>query len=234
MPILECIGLQKNYGSTHALGPIDMGLEPGHIVGPLGPNGSGKTTLIKLATGLLQPTSGIIAVCGERPGAKTAGDVAYLPERIALSDWMSVRGVIDFYKDFYKDFDAEAANTMASQLGLAPKQTIKQMSKGMREKLQLLLTMARRAKLYLLDEPIGGVDPATRDYILHTILSNFNPEACVVISTHLIADVEQILDDAVFLSKGQILLAGNCDELRQAHGKSIDGIFREVFKCWEN
>lgn len=234
MPVLECRNLSKRYGSKEALGPIDMGLEPGHIVGLLGPNGSGKTTLIKLACGLLQPTGGEILVAGQKPGPKTAALVSYLPERIALSFWMNVSQQMDFYQDFYADFDREAAERMTDQLGLDRKMTVKQMSKGMREKLQLILTMSRKAKLYLLDEPIGGVDPATRDYILHTILSNYNPEACVLISTHLISDVEQILDDAVFLNRGRIVLAGSCDELREAHGKSIDMIFREVFRCWEN
>ncbi len=234
MTVLECKGLSKSFGRVNALDGIDLTINSGRVVGLLGPNGSGKTTLIKLATGLLQPTVGEILIDGQKPGPKSAAIVSYLPERMALSLWMNVRQQMDFYQDFYADFDREAAQRMAQQLDLDEKMTVRQMSKGMREKLQLILTMARQAKLYLLDEPMAGVDPATRDYILHTILSGYRPDACILISTHLISDVEQVLDDAVFLNKGQIVLAGSCDELRQAHGKSIDGIFREVFKCWEN
>lgn len=233
MPVLECRNLSKRYGSKEALGPIDMGLEPGHIVGLLGPNGSGKTTLIKLACGLLQPTDGEILIAGQKPGPKTAALVSYLPERIALSFWMNVSQQMDFYQDFYADFDREAAERMTDQLGLDRKMTVKQMSKGMREKLQLILTMSRKAKLYLLDEPIGGVDPATRDYILHTIINNYNPEASVVISTHLIADVENILDDVIFINKGKIVLQSSVDDIRAQRGVSVDELFREVFRYAE-
>ena len=234
MPILDCNNLTKSYGGVTALDHIDLAIDPGRIVGLLGPNGSGKTTLIKLAAGLLQPSQGSILIAGEAPSPKTNAVLSYLPERIALSEWMKVTQVLDFFCDFYKDFDRQAAEHMLGQLSIAPNQVLKQMSKGTKEKVQLILAMSRRAKLYLLDEPIGGVDPATRDYILHTILTNYNPDAAVIISTHLIGDVEQVLDEVVFLSRGQIALHDSCENIREQQGKSIDGLFREVFKCWEN
>ena len=234
MPVLECNNLTKAYGGVTALDHIDLALEPGRIIGLLGPNGSGKTTLIKLAAGLLQPSQGSILIDGQTPSPKTNAVVSYLPERIALSEWMKVRQVLDFYSDFYEDFDRLAAERMLAQLSIAPGQVLKQMSKGTKEKVQLILAMSRKAKLYLLDEPIGGVDPATRDYILHTILTNYNPDAAVVISTHLIGDVEQVLDEVVFLSRGQIALQDSCDHIRETQNKSVDQLFREVFKCWEN
>ncbi|MDD6246551.1 MAG: ABC transporter ATP-binding protein [Firmicutes bacterium] len=234
MPILQCQGLTKYYGGVLALDHADIAIEPGQIVGLLGPNGSGKTTLIKLANGLLQPTSGSILIDDMTPSPKTHAIVSYLPERIALTDWMNVRQLMDFYGDFYADFQREAAEQMLAQLQLPLGQTVRQMSKGTREKLQLILTMSRRAKLYLLDEPIGGVDPATRDYILHTILSNYNPEAAVVISTHLITDVESILDSVIFLNQGKVVLQSTVDDIRETRGKSVDAYFREVFRCWEN
>ena len=234
MPILECNKLTKTYGGVTALDHIDLAIDPGRIVGLLGPNGSGKTTLIKLAAGLLQPTEGQILIDGKALSPQTNAVLSYLPERIALSQWMKVTQVLDFFCDFYKDFDRQAAEQMLAQLHIAPNQVLKQMSKGTKEKVQLILVMSRKAKLYLLDEPIGGVDPATRDYILHTILTNYNPDAAVVISTHLIGDVEQVLDEVVFLSRGQIALHDSCENIREQQGKSIDGLFREVFKCWEN
>ena len=234
MPILECNSLTKTYAGVTALDHVDLAIDPGRIVGLLGPNGSGKTTLIKLAAGLLQPTQGEILIDGKKPSSETNAVLSYLPERIALSQWMKVTQVLDFFCDFYRDFDRTAAETMLAQLQIAPNQVLKQMSKGTKEKMQLILAMSRKAKLYLLDEPIGGVDPATRDYILHTILSNYNPEAAVIISTHLIGDVEQILDEVVFLNRGQIALHDSCENIREQQGKSIDGLFREVFKCWEN
>lgn len=234
MPILQCQGLTKYYGGVLALDHADIAIEPGQIVGLLGPNGSGKTTLIKLANGLLQPTSGSILIDDMTPSPKTHAIVSYLPERIALTDWMNVRQLMDFYGDFYADFQREAAEQMLAQLQLPLGQTVCQMSKGTREKLQLILTMSRKAKLYLLDEPIGGVDPATRDYILHTILSNYNPEAAVVISTHLITDVESILDSVIFLNHGKVVLQSTVDDIRETRGKSVDAYFREVFRCWEN
>ena len=234
MPILQCQGLTKYYGGVLALDHADIAIEPGQIVGLLGPNGSGKTTLIKLANGLLQPTSGSILIDDMTPSPKTHAIVSYLPERIALTDWMNVRQLMDFYGDFYADFQREAAEQMLAQLQLPLGQTVRQMSKGTCEKLQLILTMSRKAKLYLLDEPIGGVDPATRDYILHTILSNYNPEAAVVISTHLITDVESILDSVIFLNQGKVVLLSTVDDIRETRGKSVDAYFREVFRCWEN
>ena len=234
MPVLQCQGLTKNYGALCALDHVDLAIEPGRIVGLLGPNGSGKTTLIKLANGLLQPTFGSILIDGIAPSPKTHALVSYLPERIALVSWMNVRQLMDFYGDFYADFQREAAERMIAQLQLPLNQSVKQMSKGTREKLQLILTMSRKAKLYLLDEPIGGVDPATRDYILRTIISNYNPEAAVVISTHLIADVENILDEVVFVNRGRVVLQSTVDDIREKQGISVDAYFREVFKCWEN
>ena len=234
MPILQCQGLTKYYGGVLALDHADIAIEPGQIVGLLGPNGSGKTTLIKLANGLLQPTSGSILIDDMTPSPKTHAIVSYLPERIALTDWMNVRQLMDFYGDFYADFQRETAEQMLAQLQLPLGQTVRQMSKGTREKLQLILTMSRKAKLYLLDEPIGGVDPATRDYILHTILSNYNPEAAVVISTHLITDVESIRDSVIFLNQGKVVLQSTVDDIRETRGKSVDAYFREVFRCWEN
>ena len=234
MPILQCQGLTKYYGGVLALDHADIAIEAGQIVGLLGPNGSGKTTLIKLANGLLQPTSGSILIDDMTPSPKTHAIVSYLPERIALTDWMNVRQLMDFYGDFYADFQRETAEQMLAQLQLPLGQTVRQMSKGTREKLQLILTMSRKAKLYLLDEPIGGVDPATRDYILHTILSNYNPEAAVVISAHLITDVESILDSVIFLNQGKVVLQSTVDDIRETRGKSVDAYFREVFRCWEN
>ena len=234
MPILECNNLTKTYAGVTALDHVDLAIDPGRIVGLLGPNGSGKTTLIKLAAGLLQPTQGQILIDGKKPSPETNAVLSYLPERIALSQWMKVTQVLDFFCDFYKDFDRQAAEQMLAQLHIAPNQVLKQMSKGTKEKVQLILAMSRKAKLYLLDEPIGGVDPDTRDYILHTILTNYNPDAAVVISTHLIGDVEQVLDEVVFLNRGQIALHDSCENIREQQGKSIDGLFREVFKCWEN
>lgn len=231
MSILECSRLCKHYGRVQALDGVDLTLEPGRIVGLLGPNGSGKSTLIKLACGLLTPSQGSVRVCGEKPGAVTNALISYLPERTAVPEWMSVKELLAFYADFYDDFQPETARQMLDALGLASAKQIRQMSKGSREKVQLILTMSRQARLYLLDEPIGGVDPATRDYILSTIIANYNPEASVVISTHLIADVEKILDEVVFLQEGRVLLHDEVDTLREEKGKSIDALFREVFKC---
>ena len=231
MNVLTCKTLSKKYGKTPALSGVSLNVESGHIVGLLGPNGSGKTTLIKLANGLLTPDDGTITVCGMRPGKGTHALVSYLPERAVLPEWMNVTQILDFYADFYADFNRDAAQEMIGHLEIDPKQRIRQMSKGTREKVQLIMVMSRQAKLYLLDEPIGGVDPATRDYILSTIISNYNPEAAVVISTHLIADVEKILDDVIFLSRGCVVLESSVDEIRETRGVSVDALFREVFKC---
>lgn len=231
MPVLECKGLTKRFGRTTALDEVSLTVEPGRIVGLLGPNGSGKTTLIKLANGLLTPDGGYIAVCGSAPGRESHSLVSYLPERTAIPTWMTARQLLDFYGDFYQDFRRDAAEEMLDHLGIQPRQAVKQMSKGTREKVQLIMVMSRAAKLYLLDEPIGGVDPATRDYILSTIIGNYNPEAAVVISTHLIADVEKVLDEVIFISQGRVMLQSAVDGIREEKGMSVDELFREVFKC---
>ena len=231
MAVLECKNLTKQYGHVTALEDVSFSIEPGRIVGLLGPNGSGKTTLIKLANGLLTPSEGEIRICGLVPGKESHACVSYLPERTAIPTWMSVTQLLDFYQDFYADFRRDAAEEMLAHLNIPPKQRIKQMSKGTREKVQLIMVMSRAAKLYLLDEPIGGVDPATRDYILSTIIGNYNPDAAVVISTHLIADVEKVLDDVVFINQGRIMLQASVDQIREEKGMSVDALFREVFKC---
>ena len=231
MAVLECKDLCKQYGRMPALDHVSFAVEPGHIVGLLGPNGSGKTTLIKLANGLLTPTAGSILVCGTEPGVESHAQVSYLPERTAIPTWMSTEQLVDFYQDFYQDFRKEAAEEMLHHLGIQPRQRIKQMSKGTREKVQLIMVMSRAAKLYLLDEPIGGVDPATRDYILSTIIGNYNTEGAVMISTHLISDVEKVLDEVLFLNQGRLMLQSSVDDIREEKGMSVDALFREVFKC---
>ena len=229
--IYEVHGLTKRYGRTAALNGVDFAVTPGKLVGLLGPNGSGKTTLLKIANGLLTPSSGQLLIDGKAPGPDTRRLVSYLPERTYLSDWMTVVQLLDFFCDFYPDFDREAAEHMLTALEISPTQRIKQMSKGTREKVQLILAMSRAAKLYLLDEPIGGVDPAARDYILNTIISNYSKDATVVISTHLIEDIEPVLDEAVFLKDGRIFAHRAVDDIRETEGKSVDAYFREVFKC---
>ena len=231
MAIFECRELSKTFGAKRALDNVEITLQPGRIVGLLGPNGSGKTTLIKLANGLLTPTFGQILIDGQAPGVQSKKIVSYLPERSCLSDWMKVDYLLDFFSDFYADFRRDTAREMLSRLSIDPRQTFRNLSKGTREKVQLIMVMSRQARLYLLDEPIGGVDPATRDYILHTIINNYNEDAAVLISTHLIADVEQILDDVIFLQDGRVVLQAPVDDIRENQGKSIDALFREVFKC---
>ena len=231
MPTWECKSLCKRYGNVQALDNVSFEVEPGRVVGLLGPNGSGKTTLIKLANGLLTPTGGELLINGQKPGKATRAQVSYLPDRPCLPEWMSAEKLLDMFTDFYGDFQRDKAQEMLEKLGIDPKQKIKQMSKGTREKVQLILVMSRKAELYLLDEPIGGVDPATRDYILETIIRNFNPTASVVISTHLIADVEQVLDDVIFINHGRIVLKSSVDDIREQQGKSVDAYFREVFRC---
>jgi ABC-2 type transport system ATP-binding protein len=230
--ILECRGLTKNFGRVCALNNVDLSIEPGRVTGLLGPNGSGKTTLIKLANGLLTPSAGRILINGEAPGTASKRIVSYLPERTYLADWMNVRQLLNYFGDFYADFDRQRAETMLNHLGISENQRIKQMSKGTREKVQLILVMSRRAKLYLLDEPIGGVDPAARDYILQTIIGNYEPNAAVVISTHLIADVEQLLDEVIFINNGHILRHTPVDAIREEMGMTVDALFREEFKCF--
>lgn len=231
MTVLKCSGLCKNYGKKEALKNISLELEPGRIIGLLGPNGSGKTTLIKIANGLLTPTKGEITICGEAIGVKTKAMVSYLPDCVSIPQWMKVRELIKFYGDFYKDFNNNKAAEMVKNLGLDENQSFKTLSKGNQEKVQLILSMSREARLYLLDEPLGGVDPATRDYILNTIISNYSENAAVVISTHLISDVEKILDEVYFIKDGEIVLNDMVDNIRDVRGKSVDGLFREVFKC---
>ena len=231
MAVLECKDLSKHYGNAPALNHVSLAVEPGRIVGLLGPNGSGKTTLIKLANGLLTPSEGEVLVCDMAPGKESHASVSYLPERTCIPTWMSVKQLLDFYGDFYRDFNRKAAEEMLTHLNIRLTQRIKQLSKGTREKVQLIMVMSRAAKLYLLDEPIDGVDPATRDYILSTIIGNYNPEAAVIISTHLIADVEKVLDEVIFINQGQVVLQSSVDEIREEKGMSVDALFREVFKC---
>ena len=229
--ILEARDLTKSYGPKTALNGLNLTLEKGKIIGLLGPNGSGKSTFIKLCNGILQPTTGEILIGGHEVGVETKKIVSYLPERTYLDDNMSPVQMINFFSDFYEDFDADKAFDMLSSLKVNPKDKMKTMSKGTKEKVQLILVMSRQAKLYMLDEPIGGVDPAARDYILRTIISNYNPEASVIISTHLITDIEQVLDEVIFIQNGDLKLHKTVDEIRSIEGKSVDALFREVFRC---
>ena len=230
--VLTIAGLTKKYGSTPALNNLYMNLQPGRIVGLLGPNGSGKTTLLKLVAGLLTTNIGTIQVCGKPIGPESKALVSYLPDRTYLRSNEKISQQLDFFQDFYADFDRLRAEAMLSNLGISLDQRFGALSKGNKEKVHLVLVMSRRAKLYLLDEPIGGVDPAARDYILHTIISNFDPSATVVISTHLIQDVEPVLDDFIFLYQGNVVRAGSVDQAREETGKSLDELFREVFRCF--
>ena len=229
--VLETRSLVKDYGGKIALSGIDLALPAGKIIGLLGSNGSGKTTLLKLAAGLLQPTSGEIRVCEREVGVETKSLVSFLPERTYLNDWMRVMDIIEYFDDFYEDFDRSAALHMLENLGVKETARLKTLSKGTKEKVQLVLVMSRRAKLYLLDEPIAGVDPVAREYILNTI--DYNPEASVIISTHLIADVEKVLDSFVFIRDGRIIMERDVASAKEEYGKSVDEIFREVYKCSE-
>jgi ABC-2 type transport system ATP-binding protein len=228
--LLCCQGLTKKYGATLALDNVNLCLPSGKIIGLLGPNGSGKTTLIKLINGLLTPTAGQVTIDGDAPGPVTKAKVAYLPDNSYLNTWMTVRQIVSYFNDFYADFNPAAAYEMLGRLGISPDQRLKTLSKGNKEKVCLILVMSRQAKLYVLDEPIAGVDPAARDYVLSTIISNYNPEATVLISTHLIADIEQVLDEVVFIRNGQVVLHETVDAIREQHGKSVDELFREVFR----
>ena len=230
-PILECKGLTKRYGNKTALDQVSFSLMPGKIIGLLGPNGSGKTTLIKLLNGLLVPTEGHIFIDGLAPGVETKKFVSYLPERTYLNSWMKVCDIIDFFQDFYEDFDKARAYDMLKRLNINPSDRLRTMSKGTKEKVQLILVMSRRARLYCLDEPIAGVDPAARDYILSTIIQNYDENATIIISTHLISVVENILDDVVFIQNGHIRMVDSVENIRFNQGKSVDALFREVFKC---
>ena len=230
-PILECKGLTRKFNHFFALSNVDLTLERGEIIGLLGPNGSGKTTLIKLINGLLLPTDGQITVNGSVPDVETKKIVSYLPERGCLDERRRISELISYYSDFYSDFDVSRAHTMLKDLDINPSLRLKTLSKGTKEKVQLILVMSRNAQLYVLDEPIGGVDPAARDYILRTILTNYNEDASVLICTHLIADVENVLDRVLFLQNGQITLNASVDEIRRGHKKSVHALFREVFRC---
>ncbi len=229
--LIECRQLYKSYGLRPALRGVDLEVGPGRIVGLLGPNGSGKTTLIKLLCGLLRPTTGSLSVDGSAVGPYTKSVVSYLPDRMYFADWMKAVDLFDLFRDFYSGFDCQKALAMCRSLGVEPRDRLKSMSKGTKEKVQLVLVMARSAKLYLLDEPIGGVDPAARDFILRTILTNYNEEGTVLISTHLISDIEKVLDEAIFLKEGKIMLHETVDTIREREGKSVDALFREVFQA---
>ena len=229
--VLEVKGVNKSYGKKPALNDISLKLERGKIIGLLGPNGSGKTTLIKLINGLLTPDSGQIFVDGMPIGTESHLAVSYLPDKTYLPDWMKVSDMMKMFSDFYSNFDDAKARDMLSRLNISESDRLKALSKGNKEKVQLILVMSRNAKLYLLDEPIGGVDPAARDYILNTIITTYNPDASVVISTHRISDIEKVLDEAVFINNGNIVLHETIDNIREKEGKSVDGYFREVFKC---
>ena len=230
--VLSVNGITKSYSKNKiALNNVTLELPNGQIVGLLGPNGSGKTTLLKLCAGLLTPNAGNIQICGVPVGADTKALVSYLPDRTYFRSGQTVREQMELFKDFYADFDYQRAEAMMQQLNIDPKSRFGSLSKGNKEKVQLILVMSRRAKLYLLDEPIGGVDPAARDYILDTIVTNYDPEATVLISTHLIADVESVLHSYIFLHQGNVLRTGSVDALRDEEGKSLDEVFREVFRC---
>ena len=231
MKLLELKHVYKNYGSTEVLKDVNLSVEQGKIIGLLGKNGTGKTTLIKLINDLLTPTKGEILINGRSVGIESKKIISYLPERTYLNKQMKVSEVINYFEDFYENFDAEKARKLLKDLDLNINQKLAKMSKGMQEKVQLVLVMSRRADLYILDEPLGGVDPATRDYILDTILNNFNENASVIISTHLISDIERILDEVIFINDGKIILQSETDELRNKENGSIDEIFRRMFKC---
>ena len=231
MELLKCINLNKSYGDKKILKDINLTIPRGKIIGLLGKNGTGKSTLIKLINDLLTPTSGTILVNGKEIGVESKKIIAYLPERTYLDKTMTVDKVIKYFSEFYDNFDSEKARILLKDLDLDTNQKLSKMSKGMQEKVQLVLVMSRKADLYILDESLGGVDPATRDYILDTILNNFNEGASVIISTHLIADIERILDEVIFIDKGKIILQSDSDELRNKENASIDEIFRRMFKC---
>ena len=229
--LVACTGLVKRYGSKTALSGVHLELGRGRIVGLLGPNGSGKTTLIKILCGLLQPSEGAALVDGQPIGPYTKAIISYLPDRMYFADWMTATDLFDLFADFYADFDRVRAMSMCASLGVTPSDKLKTMSKGTKEKVQLVLVMARKAQLYLLDEPIAGVDPAARDFILNTILTNYNEAGTVLISTHLISDIERVLDEAVFLKDGAVVLHDSVDNIREREGKSVDALFRELFRA---
>lgn len=228
--VVRCQGLTKKYGGLIALNSVDLSIESGKIIGLLGPNGSGKTTLIKIINGLLTPTSGTVTIDGDLPGIATKAKISYLPDNNYLNSWMTVGQIVDMFRDFYDDFRPQLAYEMLAKLGITPEVRLKTLSKGNKEKVSLILVMSPNARLYVLDEPIAGVDPATRDYIISTIINNYNPEASVLISTHLISDIEQVLDEVIFINNGRIMLKRSVDDIRAENGKSVDELFREVFR----
>lgn len=229
--IIKLDNVVKRYSKKEALKGINLEIPKGKIVGLLGPNGSGKSTMIKLLNGLLQPDEGNIEIAGMKPSIETKKIVSYLPERTYLSEWMKMKDLLKFFSDFYEDFDLEKAEEMIEALNINVDEKIKDMSKGTKEKVQLILVMSRNADVYILDEPIGGVDPAARSFIMRTILQNFSEESTLIIATHLISEIENICDEIIFLSYGEIKLQGNVDEIREEKGKSIDALFREEFRC---
>ncbi len=229
--LVKCAGLSRYFGDVKALDNVDLTLESGKIVGLLGPNGSGKTTLIKILNGLLQPSAGQVLIAGSAPGPVSKGMISYLPDRGYFPDWMCVQDMIELFADFYTDFDRVKAVEMCGVPGLQGSQKIKSLSKGTREKMQLMLVMSRKARLYLLDEPIAGVDPAAREFIMKTILTNYNEDGTVLISTHLLLDVEQVLDEAIFLQRGKVVLHEGVDSIRERTGESVDALFREMFRA---
>lgn len=227
--LMICGGLTKRFGMKTALDHLDLIVRSGRIIGLLGPNGSGKTTLIKLANGLLKPDEGYIRIDGEEPGVHTKSVISYLPDKMYFADWMRVADVMKLFSDFYADFRRDVAGDMLARLGISERERVKTLSKGTREKVQLVMVMSRQAKLYLLDEPIGGVDPAARDFILRTILTNYSENASVLISTHLITDIEKVLDEVIFLKDGRLVRQDTVDQIREREGKSVDQLFREIF-----
>ena len=230
-PIIEFQNLEKSFGKTKAVDNISLSLSPGKIIGLLGPNGSGKSTLLKLMNGLLEPTKGQVLIEGKAPSIESKKIISYLPERTYLNDWMKIRDIFRFFSDFYEDFDLTKAREMLRVLNLDEKHPLKTLSKGNKEKVQLILVMSRKAKVYLLDEPIGGVDPAARDFILETILSNYQEDATMIISTHLISDIEKVFDEVILLQNGSVYDYDSVDSIREKTGKSVDELFREVFRC---
>lgn len=228
--LVECLDLTKNFSGKKALDAVNLKIGRGKIIGLLGPNGSGKTTLIKILNGLLEPTFGSVLIDGEKPGPYTKSIVSYLPDRTYFADWMKVSDIFDMFRDFYADFDRKKAEEMCGLLNIGTEEKIKNMSKGTKEKVQLILVMSRKAQLYLLDEPIAGVDPAARDYILSTIINNYNEEGTVLISTHLIADIERVLDEVVFLRNGKVVRHEAVDDIKEKEGKSIDDVFKDTFR----
>lgn len=231
MLLLEASHLTKKFGPNYALNDVNLTLDCGKIIGLLGPNGSGKTTFIKMITGLLKPTSGIVRIGAEQPGILTKQHISYLPDQTIFPKWMKVTDLFSYYQDFFADFEKAKAKEMLQRLSITENMRLRQMSKGTLEKVQLVLAMSRNANLYCLDEPIGGVDPATRDYILQTIITNYSENASVLISTHLISDVESILDEVIFLQNGQVRMHSSVEDIREHEGQSVDALFREVFRC---